>query len=365
MAAYKWAWSMTIVCVITLVSPKESVTSTESATTTESEILSNSSINAVDLNEFTPAGNGTSEGRDSRKGKNLLDWIGFGTGADTDPYLAKINSACLEGDLSECFKSRALATLDEFFGKEAYTLTENARVVRMPETQLRQLHQEPYEFSTSSRADEPEWDQFVKFMLRKVEKFLKSTAIEVQFPSEITEQGRYSPRFIDEIASEIDILEDKKASLFCKYYSWFECKRGGVASLSRHETVSKRTKRQAHLVWLAGGGEVWSLNPSRVSSNCANLTCIYNYGAHGHSNYYHQPPQHHQYTSGGHYSSGSQPTYYGSPYNRDADVLASGHQPVYQPSGEEYSHESSPIAFRDQRDAHQMAYQGYQQYQTR
>nr|CAD7452191.1 unnamed protein product [Timema tahoe]CAD7587962.1 unnamed protein product [Timema genevievae] len=316
MAAYKWAWSMTIVCVITLVSPEESVTSTESATTTESEILSNSSINAVDLNEFTPAGNGTSEGRDSRKGKNLLDWIGFGTGADTDPYLAKINSACLEGDLSECFKSRALATLDEFFGKEAYTLTENARVVRMPETQLRQLHQEPYEFSTSSRADEPEWDQFVKFMLRKVEKFLKSTAIEVQFPSEITEQGRYSPRFIDEIASEIDILEDKKASLFCFF---------------------KLCKPDLH----------------------------HNYGAHGHSNYYHQPPQHHQYTSGGHYSSGSQPTYYGSPYNRDADVLASGHQPVYQPSGEEYSHESSPIAFRDQRDAHQMAYQGYQQYQTR
>nr|CAD7269183.1 unnamed protein product [Timema shepardi] len=111
---------------------------------------------------------------------------------------------------------------------------------------------------------------------------------------------------------------------------------------------------------------------------------LHNYGAHGHSNYYHQPPQHHQYTSGGHYSrygalvvgasrlnypfwrpGGSQPTYYGSPYNRDADVLASGHQPAYQPSGEEYSHESSPIAFRDQRDAHQMAYQGYQQYQTR
>nr|CAD7264754.1 unnamed protein product [Timema shepardi] len=264
MAAYKWAWSMTIVCVIALGSPEESVTSTESATTTsESEVLSNSSINAVDLNEFTPAGNGTSEGRDSRKGKNLLDWIGFGTGADTDPYLAKINSACLEGDLSECFKSRALSTLDEFFGKDAYTLTENARVVRMPEAQLRQLHQEPYEFSTSSRADEPEWDQFVKFMLRKVEKFLKSTAVEVQFPSEITEQGRYSPRFIDEIASEIDILEDKKASLFL-----VELNTTGTlanyATKAGHLLLQQWTKRQAHIVWFDVGGVAWSLNPSKV-----------------------------------------------------------------------------------------------------
>ncbi|XP_063919305.1 uncharacterized protein LOC135134537 [Zophobas morio] len=146
--------------------------------------------------------------------RTLLDWIGLGTGPDTDPYLAKTNAACLDGDLAECFKSRALASLDEFFNKPQYYLTENVRLLRMPERQLRQLAHEHYEYSSSPRADEPEWDQLVKFGLRKIEKFLKSTAIEVQLDNEVTERGRYSPRFIDEIADEIDVIEDKKDSLF-------------------------------------------------------------------------------------------------------------------------------------------------------
>jgi hypothetical protein len=171
----------------------------------------------VDVTEFVAPRNGTSEERGVRKGKNLLDWIGFGTGSDTDPYLARANAACLNGDLSECFKSRALVSLDEFFDKDTYFLTDNARMVRMPVPQLRQLRQEAFEFSSTPRADDSEWDQFVKFLLRKVERFLKSTAIEVQFPNEVTEGGRYSPRFIDEIATEIDIIEDKNESSFCKY----------------------------------------------------------------------------------------------------------------------------------------------------
>lgn len=52
-----------------------------------------------------------------RSERSLLDLIGLGTGPDTDPYLAKTNAACLEGDLAECFKSRALISLDEFFQK--------------------------------------------------------------------------------------------------------------------------------------------------------------------------------------------------------------------------------------------------------
>lgn len=50
-------------------------------------------------------------------GKDLLDWIGLGVGPDKDPYVAKTNSECLNGDLAECFKSRALQTFDEFFEK--------------------------------------------------------------------------------------------------------------------------------------------------------------------------------------------------------------------------------------------------------
>lgn len=59
-----------------------------------------------------------------------------------------------------------------------------------------------------------------------MEKFLKSNAIEVEFNNDVTENGRYSPRFVDEIADEIDLIEDKKDSLFSKFtyivYSYLE-----------------------------------------------------------------------------------------------------------------------------------------------
>ncbi|KAL1494618.1 hypothetical protein ABEB36_010188 [Hypothenemus hampei] len=154
------------------------------------------------------------EAQDGRQGRNLLDWIGLGTGPDQDPYLAKTNAQCLNGDLASCFQSRALASLDDFFNQPSYTLTEHARVLRLPEQHLRALGQENYEYSSAPRSEDSEWDSLLKFGLRKIEKFLKSTAIEVDFNNEVTERGKYSPRFIDEIADEIDLIEDKKDTLF-------------------------------------------------------------------------------------------------------------------------------------------------------
>ncbi|CAG9760711.1 unnamed protein product [Ceutorhynchus assimilis] len=154
--------------------------------------------------------------QDGRQGRDLLDWIGLGTGPEQDPYLAKTNAQCLTGDLASCFQSRALASLDDFFNQPAYGLTERARVLRLPEEHLRSLGTENYEYSSSPRSEDSEWDSLVKFGMRKVEKFLKSTAIEVDFDNEVTERGRYSPRFIDEIADEIDVIEDKKDSIFSK-----------------------------------------------------------------------------------------------------------------------------------------------------
>nr|CAI5866638.1 unnamed protein product [Callosobruchus analis] len=151
---------------------------------------------------------------DGRQGRNLLDWIGYGTGPDIDPYIARTNAACLNGELAECFKKQALNSFEDFFNKPQYQLSENARIKRMPENQLRQLVQEPYEFSESPRADESEWDQLIKFAKRKVERFLKSTTFELDFDDEVTDRGRYSPRFLDEIVGEIDVIEDKKDSLF-------------------------------------------------------------------------------------------------------------------------------------------------------
>ena len=59
------------------------------------------------------------EGRQS--GRHLLDFIGLGTGDNTDPYLRRTNEKCLNGELAECFKSQALNSFDEIFYRDAYT----------------------------------------------------------------------------------------------------------------------------------------------------------------------------------------------------------------------------------------------------
>lgn len=171
-----------------------------------------------DEGESRPEGTSTASiNGTARDGRNLLSWISSFTDTDADPYLAKANAACLEGDLSECFKAKALSSLDDFFVKESITLNDNTQILRMPEEHVRRVYQEPFEFSTMARSEEPEWDQFVKFLMRKVERFLKSTAVEVKFSEDVTENGRYSPRFIDEISSELDTIEDKKAGILSKW----------------------------------------------------------------------------------------------------------------------------------------------------
>ena len=73
--------------------------------------------NATTDSDEVTNNNNNREGR-NRKGKDFFDFIGFGTGPETDPYLARANDLCLSGDLSECFKSRALSSLDDFFTRE-------------------------------------------------------------------------------------------------------------------------------------------------------------------------------------------------------------------------------------------------------
>lgn len=154
------------------------------------------------------------EGR--RQGKHLLDFIGLGTGGNVDPYLARTNAQCLNGELADCFKSQALNTFTDFFAKDVYQLTSNARITRLPETQLRSFQQDPFEYSEEPRQLDSEWDQLYKFGLRQLERFVKSTALEFQIPDDVTEGGRYQARFIDEISDEIDVIEDKKAPLFSR-----------------------------------------------------------------------------------------------------------------------------------------------------
>lgn len=62
----------------------------------------------------------------------------------------------------------------------------------------------------------------MKFAARKAEKFVKTVAFKVDIPSWVVGENEvYAPRFIDEIVDEIDTIENKKDTLFCKYHS--EC----------------------------------------------------------------------------------------------------------------------------------------------
>jgi hypothetical protein len=58
------------------------------------------------------------EGRQSAR--HLFDYIGLSTGRQVDPFLRKTNEKCLNGELSECFKSQALNTFDDFFQRDSY-----------------------------------------------------------------------------------------------------------------------------------------------------------------------------------------------------------------------------------------------------
>lgn len=160
----------------------------------------------------------------NRAGKNLFSWLGSFADEEADPYLASANGACLQGDMTECFKARALSGLGEFFVRDAYRLNENVRVVRLrADDDGFGRSSRAFEFSAEPRPDDTEWDRLVKFGMRKVERFLRTAAVEVHVPDELTEGGRYSPRFIDEISSELDTLEDKKASVISECFARFRC----------------------------------------------------------------------------------------------------------------------------------------------
>lgn len=182
----------------------------------QSMAFPDSSTENVNATGRSNASGGGPEG--NRNGKNLFNWLGSFADDEVDPYLSTANGACLQGDMTECFKARALSGLGDFFVRDSYRLNENVRVVRLQgDDDDGSRSSRAFEFSAEQRPEDTEWDRLVKFAMRKVERFLRSTAVEVHVPDELTEGGRYSPRFIDEISSELDTLEDKKASIISEY----------------------------------------------------------------------------------------------------------------------------------------------------
>ncbi|XP_049880782.1 uncharacterized protein LOC126377144 [Pectinophora gossypiella] len=148
------------------------------------------------------------------QGRGLLDWLGLGE--DQDPYIQQATQQCINGDLADCFKAQALRSFDDFFDKQSYQLSENA-VLKRVESQARALAREPPELSSQPRSEDSDWDALVKYGMRKIERFLRSTALEFQLDDEVTARGVIAPRFLDEIADEVDIIEDKKAPPFRRH----------------------------------------------------------------------------------------------------------------------------------------------------
>ncbi|XP_011703616.1 PREDICTED: uncharacterized protein LOC105459363 [Wasmannia auropunctata] len=150
--------------------------------------------------------------------EDLFNYIGLGTGQNVDPYLAKVNERCLTGDFAECFKSRALNYFSDFFDHAEYSLNDNIRIKRMSDQVVTEVHRQPYEYSNDPRSGETEWDQMVNFMKRKMERFVKTMTFELTIPDvETGFNDAYKPRFLNEIADEIDTLENKKDTLFSRH----------------------------------------------------------------------------------------------------------------------------------------------------
>ncbi|KAG6459414.1 uncharacterized protein LOC115449455 [Manduca sexta] len=148
------------------------------------------------------------------QGRGLLDWLGLGE--DQDPYIQQATQQCISGDLADCFKAQALRSFDDFFDKQAYQLSDNA-ILRKVESQARALTREPPQLDSQPRSEDSDWDALVKYGMRKIERFLRSTALEFQLDDDVTSNGIIAPRLLDEIADEVDIIEDKSAPPFRRH----------------------------------------------------------------------------------------------------------------------------------------------------
>lgn len=94
----------------------------------------------------------------TRQGKGLFDWI---VDRNVDPYVAKTNQGCLNGDLAECFKSQALGYFSDFFDQPRYDMNEHVKVVRMSNDIVQEVDRQPYEYSSEARYPENISAQFI------------------------------------------------------------------------------------------------------------------------------------------------------------------------------------------------------------
>ncbi|KAI5714176.1 hypothetical protein M8J76_012275 [Diaphorina citri] len=307
---------------------------------------------------------GTSPGGPPREGKHLFNWLDDIVTPERDPYIKKLNDGCLEGNLYECFKWKALSNLESFFNYDQYGLNENTKVIKIfRETSAPQ----DSEFARSiPQTQEPEFDSFLQFLGRKMESFIKSRAIEVNLPEDVTEYGRYEPKALfDDIASEVDILEDKKDNLIKRH----KLKKLIIPLL----IVLKLFKLKLLLflpliLGLAGFKKVLGLLAIAIPGLIGYFKFCrpQNYGTFGHSNFY-SAPHGPTYVKEAEYHQGPA---WNTPYQND-NAFAASNAGSYGPNGGSSPGGFGPnggygnsgggggISFKDSDAAQSLAYSSY------
>lgn len=51
-------------------------------------------------------------------------------------------------------------------------MSESVKILKLPESQVRSLENEPYEYVSEPKSTDSDWEELVKFMLRKAERYV-------------------------------------------------------------------------------------------------------------------------------------------------------------------------------------------------
>ncbi|XP_011505719.1 PREDICTED: uncharacterized protein LOC105368407 [Ceratosolen solmsi marchali] len=90
-------------------------------------------------------------------------------------------------------------------------------IIKRFERMLKTANMESNQYYNLKRSDNSKWNDFLKQTINATVQLIKLFIDDVFTPILSTEEHKiYTPRFLDEIAEEIDVLENKKDSLFSR-----------------------------------------------------------------------------------------------------------------------------------------------------
>ncbi|CAH0388365.1 unnamed protein product [Bemisia tabaci] len=248
-------------------------------------------------------------------------------------------SACSQGELNGCTKSSAMVSWDRFTSRQAFASSEHTEFTRSSRRVEKFLGSEAKSVDSS-------WTEFAWTMLERVGAFAAD---------ELTQADSDAPRFLDEIASEIDALEDKNDNIFSRT----KMKKLLIPLLLVLKVF--KLKLLLFLPLILGlvsfkkliGVLIFTLPALIGFLKLAKLREIsHSYGSFGHSSYYNLPP-HRRYQL-----AADDPGVYSRYAPPPPPTLRDKHRDAYQYAGTHQSLASPQGNTQD--DRHHLAYNSYQ-----